>query len=106
MPTPEGYDHPKCDDDRNVESESGNARIPVTVLLLGRTVSALDPACSHISVVAPGGREEETIPVIDSAIMKGIQVRDRVALEVNTQGMVVKIRKFGPNIVESHHQDD
>ena len=72
-----------------------------TTLLIGRTVDAMDPTGMNITVQTSGSLEKVSLQVVNSAVMKGIRVRDRVSLELDMEGRVVKILKdtHGPKEV-------
>jgi hypothetical protein len=72
-----------------------------TTLLIGRTVDAIDPNGLNITVQTSGSLEKLSLQVVNSAVMKGIRVRDRVSLELDMEGRVVKILKHthGPKDV-------
>jgi hypothetical protein len=72
-----------------------------TTLLIGRTVDAIDPTGLNITVQTSGILEKLSLRVVNSAVMKGIRVRDRVSLELDMEGRVVKILKHthGPKEV-------
>jgi hypothetical protein len=72
-----------------------------TTLLIGRTVDAIDPTGLNITVQNSGSLEKLSLQVVNSAVMKGIRVRDRVTLELDMEGRVVKILKHthGPKEV-------
>jgi hypothetical protein len=64
-----------------------------TTLLIGRTVDAIDPIRLTITVQTSGSPEKLSLQVVNSAVMKGIRLRDRVSLERDMEGRVVKILK-------------
>jgi hypothetical protein len=73
-----------------------------TTLLIGRTVDAIDQTGLNITVQNSGSLEKLSLQVVNSAVMKGIRVRDRVTLELDDmEGRVVKILKHthGPKEV-------
>lgn len=68
----------------------------VATTLTGSTVEAIDSTGLNITVQTAGGGDKLSIPVVSPEIMKGVTVGDRVSLELDVQGRVVKILKLTP----------
>ncbi len=64
--------------------------------LTGSTVEAIDSTGLKITVQMAGGGDKLVMPVISPEIMKGVTVGDKVSLELDVQGRVVKILKITP----------
>ena len=64
--------------------------------LTGNTVESIDSAGLNITVQTAGGDDKLSMPVVSSEVMKGVTVGEHVSLELDGQGMVVKIIKLAP----------
>jgi hypothetical protein len=73
----------------------------MTTLLIGRTVEAIDPSGLNITVRSTVCSEKLPLQVVIPAVMEGIKVRDRVNLELDMEGRVLKIRKLAPILREA-----
>jgi hypothetical protein len=69
--------------------------------LTGSTIEEVDSTGLNITVRTAGGREKLSLPVVSPEIMKGVTVGDRVTLELDLDGRVVKILKLSPTLKES-----
>jgi hypothetical protein len=69
--------------------------------LTGSTIEAVDSTGLNITVKTAGGGDKLSLPVVSPEIMKGVTVGDRVALELDLDGRVVKILILTPTSKES-----
>jgi hypothetical protein len=69
--------------------------------LTGSTIEAVDSTGLNITVKTAGGGDKLSLPVVSPEIMKGVTVGDRVALELDLEGRVVKILILTPTSKES-----
>ena len=69
--------------------------------LTGSTIEAVDSTGLNITVKTAGGGDKLSLPVANPEIMKGVTVGDRVTLELDLEGRVVKILKLTPTSKES-----
>ena len=81
------------DGDESVKESKPIVRTFATTLLIGRTVDAIDRTGLNITVQTTGSLEKLSMQVVNSAVMKEIRVQDRVSLELDMEGRVVKILK-------------
>lgn len=73
----------------------------ITTLLIGLTVEAIDSTGLKITVQADGSRDAQSMPVVNSAVVKGIRGGDRVSLGLDQEGRVVNLRKLPPILTEA-----
>jgi hypothetical protein len=73
----------------------------VATTLTGSTVEAIDSAGLNITIKTAGGGDRLSMPVASPEVMKGLMVGDRVSLELDLDGKVVKILKIAPTPKEA-----
>lgn len=76
--------------------DSSGRQMAATTVMSGATIDTIDHSGLNITVQTDGCLGKLSMPVGDSPVVKGIQAGDRVSLELNPQGRVVKIRKLRP----------
>ncbi len=76
-------------------------QLMVDTTLTGSTIEAVDSTGLNITVKPAGGGDKLSLPVVSPEIMKGVTVGDRVTLELDLDGKVVKILKLSPGSKES-----
>lgn len=69
--------------------------------LTGSMIEEIDSDGLKITVQIAGGGERLSIPVANAEVIKGVTVGDRVNLELDPQGKVVKIVKITPKLREA-----
>ncbi len=82
-------------------NSTAHAQMMVETTLTGSTIETVDSTGLNITVKPAGGGDRLSLPVVSPEIMKGITVGDRVTLELDLDGKVVKILKFSPSFKES-----
>lgn len=83
---------------------NGSSEQRIATILFGPTIEAIDPIGLNITVQIVGRREKRSMPVENSAVMKGIKGisgGDRISLGLDQKGRVVKIRKLMPILMET-----
>jgi hypothetical protein len=73
-----------------------HAEMLVATMLTGSTVEAIDSTGLNITVKTAGSGDKLSMPVASPEVMKGVTVGDRVSLELDLDGRVVKILKIAP----------
>lgn len=69
--------------------------------LTGSMIEEIDSDGLKITVQVARGGERLSIPVANAEVIQGVRVGDRVSLELDPQGRVVKIVKITPNLKEA-----
>jgi hypothetical protein len=64
---------------------------------IGSTIEAIDLAGLKVSIKTDQG-ESLSLPVANAEVMKGLTKGDRVSLELDVQGRVMKIVKIAPDL--------
>lgn len=72
------------------------SEVLVATTLTGSRVEAIDSEGLKITVQVAGGGDKLVMPVISPEVMKGVAVGDKVSLELDVQGRVVKIIQITP----------
>jgi hypothetical protein len=78
-----------------------HAEMLVATTLTGSTVEAIDSTGLNITVKTAGSGDRLSMPVASPEVMKGVMVGDRISLELDLDGKVVKILKIGPTPKEA-----
>lgn len=73
----------------------------ISAILFGSTIEAIDQTGLNITVQTAGRREKRSMPVMNSAVVKGIRGGDRVSLGLDQEGRVVNLRKLPPILTEA-----
>ena len=68
-----------------------------TTSIVGSTVEAIYPASLAITVQLAEGEDKLILPVASPAVIEGVQVGDRVGLELAPNGVVVRIVRIAPS---------
>ncbi len=74
----------------------GHGQMVAATTLNGSTIEAIDANGLSITIKTAGGGDKLSLPVVSSEIMKGVAVGDRVTLELDLQGRVIKILTLTP----------
>jgi hypothetical protein len=64
--------------------------------LTGSTVESIDSTGLNITVQTAGDKDKLSMPVVSPEVMQAVTVGERVSLELDVQGRVVKIIKLAP----------
>jgi hypothetical protein len=80
---------------------NGSSEQRIATILFGPTIEVIDPIGLNRTVPIVGSREKRSMPVENSAVMKGISGGDRISLGLDQKGRVVKIRKLMPILMET-----
>jgi hypothetical protein len=74
----------------------GFSELLAATTVTGSTVESIDSIGLNITVQTPGDGGKLSMPVVSPEVMKGVTVGDRVSLDLDGQGRVVKIIKLAP----------
>ena len=74
----------------------GFSELLAATTVTGSTVESIDSTGLNITVQTPGDRGKLSMPVVSPEVMKGVTVGDRVSLDLDEPGRVVKIIKLVP----------
>lgn len=69
---------------------------PTLAKFVGGTIEEIDPASLRVTIQTEMGKKE-SLPVTDAGVIKGLSKGDRVSVEMDEQGTVVKIVKLAPD---------
>ncbi len=61
------------------------------------TIEAIYPASLAITVRVAEGEDKLILPVVSPAVMEGVQIGDRVSLDLAPNGVVMKIVRIDPS---------
>jgi hypothetical protein len=73
----------------------------ISATLFDQTIEAIDPTGLNITVQTAGSRDKRSMPIVSSAVVKGIGRGDRVSLGLDQEGRILRIRKLFPIFIEA-----
>lgn len=80
---------------------AAHGQLMAETTLTGSIIETVDSTGLNITVKTAGAGDKMSFPVVSPEIMKGVTVGDRVTLELDLDGRVVKILKLTPTSTES-----
>ena len=78
------------------QAASPNQTDPTLTKFVGGTIEEIDPAGLQVTIQTELGKME-SLPLADAAVIKGLTKGDRVSVEMDEQGKVMKIVKLAPD---------